>query len=105
MAIGPWTSQALSLRSDRARIRLGRYVATKLEPKLGRYVATKLEPKLGRYVATEHERGSVSTYRPSSSQTRSLRIDRARTRLGRYVAIGLSQNIDTTRIHAFSSTL
>ncbi|KAF2559104.1 hypothetical protein F2Q68_00014739 [Brassica cretica] len=29
-----------SLRSDRASVPLGRYVATELEPKLGRYVAT-----------------------------------------------------------------
>ncbi|KAF3606525.1 hypothetical protein DY000_02049562 [Brassica cretica] len=53
MAIGPRTSQARSLRSDRARTRLARYVATELEPKLGRYVATKLEPKLACYIATE----------------------------------------------------
>ncbi|KAF2560088.1 hypothetical protein F2Q68_00015807 [Brassica cretica] len=32
---------AWSLRSDRARARLGCYVATELEPKLGRYVATE----------------------------------------------------------------
>ena len=29
------------LRSDRASVPLGRYVATELEPKLGRYVATE----------------------------------------------------------------
>ncbi|KAF2618399.1 hypothetical protein F2Q68_00038857 [Brassica cretica] len=57
MAIRPCTSQARSLRSDRARIRLGRYVATKLKPssvlrsdrartRLGRYVATELQPSL-----------------------------------------------------------
>ncbi|KAF2541264.1 hypothetical protein F2Q68_00031965 [Brassica cretica] len=43
-----------SLRSDQARTRLGRYVASELSPKLGRYVATEVSPKLGRYVATEH---------------------------------------------------
>ncbi|KAF3509885.1 hypothetical protein F2Q69_00007341 [Brassica cretica] len=32
MAIRPRTSQARSLRSDRARTRLGRYVATELQP-------------------------------------------------------------------------
>ncbi|KAF3602826.1 hypothetical protein F2Q69_00035733 [Brassica cretica] len=42
-----------SLRRDRTRVLLGRYVATELEPKLGRYVATELKPKFGRYVATE----------------------------------------------------
>ncbi|KAF3521972.1 hypothetical protein F2Q69_00045982 [Brassica cretica] len=47
-----------SLRSDRASVPLGRYVATELEPKLGGYVATEL-----------------------------------------------FQNVDTTLIHAFSSTL
>ncbi|KAF2591243.1 hypothetical protein F2Q70_00038824 [Brassica cretica] len=88
MAIRPWKSQARSLRSDRAHIRLGLYVAT------------EFEPRLGRYVAIGHERGLVAR-----DKARLLRIDRARTRLGRYVAIGLSQNVDTTRIHAFSSTL
>ncbi|KAF2563773.1 hypothetical protein F2Q70_00017282 [Brassica cretica] len=46
-----------SLRSDQARTRLGRYVATKLSQKLGCYVATKLSPKLGRYVAVGVENG------------------------------------------------
>ena len=57
------TNQARSLRSDRAIVPLGRYVATELSQArslrsdralvpLGRYVATELEPKLGRYVAT-----------------------------------------------------
>ncbi|KAF3525941.1 hypothetical protein F2Q69_00045972 [Brassica cretica] len=41
------------MHSDQTSDPLGRYVATKLEPKLGRYVATELEPKLGRYIATE----------------------------------------------------
>ncbi|KAF2543579.1 hypothetical protein F2Q68_00030951 [Brassica cretica] len=45
MAIGPRTSQARSLRSDRARTRLGRYVATE---------HTHGSVKLGRYVETEH---------------------------------------------------
>ena len=47
MAIGPRTSQARSLHSDRAHTRLGRYVATehahdRAQAKLGRYVATEL---------------------------------------------------------------
>ncbi|KAF3531816.1 hypothetical protein DY000_02038642 [Brassica cretica] len=63
MAIGPQTSQARSLRSDRARTL------------------------------------------PSTNAARSLRSDRARTRFGRYVAIELSKNVDTTQIHALSSTL
>ncbi|KAF3596752.1 hypothetical protein DY000_02022651 [Brassica cretica] len=55
MAIGPRTSQARSLRSDRACVWLGRW--------LGRYVATELEPN------------SVATYRPSTYTTWSLRSD------------------------------
>ncbi|KAF3535132.1 hypothetical protein F2Q69_00018196 [Brassica cretica] len=47
-----------SLRSDRTRVPLGRYVATELEPKFGRYVVTEL-----------------------------------------------FRNVDTTLVHAFSSTL
>ncbi|KAF3501705.1 hypothetical protein F2Q69_00042172 [Brassica cretica] len=74
MAIGPCTSQARSIRSDRARTRLGRYVAA------------------------EHTHGSVSTKRMitytarflhsdrAQAKARSLRSDRAGKRLGRYVA-------------------
>ncbi|KAF3595473.1 hypothetical protein DY000_02022379 [Brassica cretica] len=36
--------QARVWRLDHGQAKLGRYVATKLEPKLGRYVATELEP-------------------------------------------------------------
>ncbi|KAF3591999.1 hypothetical protein DY000_02024014 [Brassica cretica] len=61
---------------------LGRYVATELELKLGRYVTTEFEPELGRYVATELE-----------------------PKFGRYVATELFRNVDTTLVHAFSSTL
>ncbi|KAG5389542.1 hypothetical protein IGI04_031083 [Brassica rapa subsp. trilocularis] len=55
----PSARPARSLRSDRAIVPLGRYVATELEPKLGRYVATGLEPKFGRCVATELFRTST----------------------------------------------
>ena len=48
-----------SLRSDRVRAKLGRYVRSarslrsdRAEQTLGRYVATELWLKLGRYVAT-----------------------------------------------------
>ncbi|KAF2588335.1 hypothetical protein F2Q70_00039317 [Brassica cretica] len=68
----PHVHAVRSLRSDRARANLGRYVATK------------------------HPLLSVATYRPSSSQARYLRSDRAsrwtlgsdqaRAMLGRYVA-------------------
>ncbi|KAF3573364.1 hypothetical protein F2Q69_00059184 [Brassica cretica] len=67
MAIGPGTSQARSLCSDRAHTRLGRYVAT------------ELGPKLGRYVATEHTHGSVATDR-ARAKAWSLRSDRARAK-------------------------
>ncbi|KAF3602349.1 hypothetical protein F2Q69_00033384 [Brassica cretica] len=94
MAIGLQTSQARSLRSDRARakawslrsdrarIRLGRYIATELKPKLGRYVATKhahssLAMRLSRYLATELEPNSVATYRPRTYTAWLLCSDRA----------------------------
>ncbi|KAF2591220.1 hypothetical protein F2Q70_00038369 [Brassica cretica] len=75
---------ARSLRSDRASVPLGRARA-----------------KLGHYVATERLFRSVAT----SSQARSLRSDRASVPLGRYVATELFRNVDTTLVHAFSSTL
>ncbi|KAF3610619.1 hypothetical protein DY000_02044800 [Brassica cretica] len=57
----PSTHTARSLRTDRARTRLGRYASTK------------------------HAYGSVATNRPSTHTAWSLRSDRARTRLGRFV--------------------
>ncbi|KAG5373959.1 hypothetical protein IGI04_042728 [Brassica rapa subsp. trilocularis] len=80
--------QPRSLRSDRVIVPLGRYVATELEPKLGRYVATELEPKLGHYIATELE-PKLGRYRPSDRPARSPRSDRALVSLGRYIATGL----------------
>ncbi|KAF3555533.1 hypothetical protein F2Q69_00013432 [Brassica cretica] len=44
-----------SLRSDRTRALVGRYVATELLLELGHYIATKYRLELGRYVATELE--------------------------------------------------
>ncbi|KAG5384605.1 hypothetical protein IGI04_036075 [Brassica rapa subsp. trilocularis] len=58
----PSSSQDRLLRSDRASVLLGRYVATKLEP------------------------SSVATKRPSVHPARSLRSDRARAKLVRYAA-------------------
>ncbi|KAG5378558.1 hypothetical protein IGI04_026400, partial [Brassica rapa subsp. trilocularis] len=66
---------ARSLRSDRAIVPLGRYVATELKPRLGRYGAT--------------ERSCRS--RPSGTIARSLRSDQALVPLCRYVATELSQ--------------
>ncbi|KAG5374411.1 hypothetical protein IGI04_042261 [Brassica rapa subsp. trilocularis] len=102
----PSMHTARSLRSDRASVPLGRYVATELEPSsrrsvrlarsrslrsdraivpLGRYVATERSSRsvaiLGRYVATE------------LSQARSLRSDRAIVPLGRYVATELEPKL------------
>ncbi|KAF2533205.1 hypothetical protein F2Q70_00029697 [Brassica cretica] len=68
------SNQARSLSSDRARTRLGRYVATELQPS----------------VATEHAHSSVATKQPSTHTAQWLRSDRARTRLVRYVATELS---------------
>ncbi|KAG5388714.1 hypothetical protein IGI04_030255 [Brassica rapa subsp. trilocularis] len=108
----PSMHTARSLRSDRARAKLGRYVATEHPSRsrpsdrparslrsdraivpLGRYVATKLEPKLGRYVATERSFRSVAPDR-ARAKARSLRSDRAIVLLGRYVATELSQARD-----------
>ncbi|KAG5382598.1 hypothetical protein IGI04_034068 [Brassica rapa subsp. trilocularis] len=57
----PSMHTARLLRSDRASILLGRYVATEARAKLGRYVATVASVLLGRYVATEHPSCSVAT--------------------------------------------
>ncbi|KAG5373917.1 hypothetical protein IGI04_042764, partial [Brassica rapa subsp. trilocularis] len=83
-------TKARSLRSDRALVPLGRYVATRSSASsVATYVATELEPSplrsdraivpLGRYVATE------------LSQARSLRSDRAIVPLGHYVATELKR--------------
>ncbi|KAF2588370.1 hypothetical protein F2Q70_00038491 [Brassica cretica] len=84
----PNACSARSLRSDRASIPLGRYAVP-----FSHYVATELEPS------------SVATLRPSVRSARSLRSDRASVPLGRYVATELFRNVDTTLVHAFSSTL
>uniref|UniRef100_M4DM24 Uncharacterized protein n=1 Tax=Brassica campestris TaxID=3711 RepID=M4DM24_BRACM len=65
----PSSNQARLLRSDRARA------------------------KLGLYVATEHAYCSVATWPPSSSQARSLRSDRARVLPGRYVATQIEPSL------------
>ncbi|KAF3487655.1 hypothetical protein F2Q69_00052311 [Brassica cretica] len=58
----------------------------------GKRKRNKSITQLGRYVATEQAHGSVATLRPSSSQARSLRSDRARTQLGRDVATELQRS-------------
>ncbi|KAG5373578.1 hypothetical protein IGI04_043104 [Brassica rapa subsp. trilocularis] len=95
---------ARSLRSNRARAKLGRYVATenRASVSLGCYVATEPKPSS---VATRPERPSTLGKDPLHSdrasvslgryvatelgQARSLRSDRALVPLGRYVATGL----------------
>ncbi|KAF3534291.1 hypothetical protein DY000_02041175 [Brassica cretica] len=54
-------SSVITLRSDRASVPLGRYIATELEPKLGRYVASV---PFDRYVATELFRNIDTTISP-----------------------------------------
>ncbi|KAF3513194.1 hypothetical protein F2Q69_00007569 [Brassica cretica] len=71
-----------SLRSDRARAKARSLRSDRASIPLGRYIATEFKPKLDRYVATELE-----------------------PKLGRYVATELFRNVDTTLVHAFSSTL
>ncbi|KAF3585093.1 hypothetical protein F2Q69_00028915 [Brassica cretica] len=66
----------------RTRARKGSLHSDRTRVPLGRYVASELEPKLGRYVVTELE-----------------------PKLSRYVATELFRNVDTTLVHAFSSTL
>ncbi|KAG5374399.1 hypothetical protein IGI04_042276 [Brassica rapa subsp. trilocularis] len=111
---------ARSLRSDRAIVPLGRYVATELKPRLGRYVATERSSclvaidrartkarslrsdraivPLGRYVATELSQArslrsdrAIGPTDRARAKARSLRSDRAIVPLGRYVATELSQ--------------
>ncbi|KAF3574701.1 hypothetical protein F2Q69_00059134 [Brassica cretica] len=59
--------------------------------------------KSSKKVATQ--RPNACSEQPSSSQARSLRSDRASVPLGRYVATELFRYVDTTLLHAFSSTL
>ncbi|KAF2555904.1 hypothetical protein F2Q68_00016205 [Brassica cretica] len=73
---------ARSLHSNRARAKAQSLRSDRASFPLGRYVATELKPKLGRFVVTELEQ-----------------------KLGRYVATELFRNVDTTLVHAFSSTL
>ncbi|KAF3541409.1 hypothetical protein F2Q69_00023725 [Brassica cretica] len=87
-------AKAHSLHSDQTPIPLGLYVATVLEPELSRYVAIKLESELGRYVATELE--------PKFGRYVATELE---PKFGRYVATELFRNVDTTSVHAFSSTL
>ncbi|KAG5384410.1 hypothetical protein IGI04_035880 [Brassica rapa subsp. trilocularis] len=58
---------------------------------------TRMHGLLGRYVATEQNERSVATQRPSETDARSLRSDRAGRTLARYVATELgSQRSDRT---------
>ncbi|KAF3531534.1 hypothetical protein DY000_02043153 [Brassica cretica] len=78
----PNTCSARSLRSDRVRAKAQSLRSDQTSILLGRYVTTELEQELGRYVETDLE-----------------------PKFGRYVATELFRNINTTSVHAFSSTL
>ncbi|KAF2540418.1 hypothetical protein F2Q68_00029989 [Brassica cretica] len=60
---------ARSLRSDRALIEAWSLRSNRARTRLGRYVVTELSPKLGCYVATEQVHGSFPTERPSSHRS------------------------------------
>ncbi|KAF2543765.1 hypothetical protein F2Q68_00031189 [Brassica cretica] len=84
MKIGTQTNQARSLRNYRTCTLSGRYVATErpsVRPAWS-LCSNRASVPLSRYVATELE-----------------------PKLGRYVATELFRNVNTTLVHAFSSTL
>ena len=97
-------AKARSLRSDRTSIPLGRYVATALESKLSRYVALALEQELGRYIAIEQELGRYIAIELEQESGCYVATE-LEPKFGRYVATELFRNVDTTLVHAFSSTL
>ncbi|KAF2617735.1 hypothetical protein F2Q68_00039506 [Brassica cretica] len=90
--------QARVGQSDHGQAKLGRYVATELEPRLGRYVATELElnsvavgvengydevnvqipAKNKKHETSDKSSKKVATQRPNACSARSLRSDRAR---------------------------
>ena len=131
MAIGPRTSQARSLRSDQActlisleslmqinevLFPLGRHdvgvkngrdeVNTqnirrrKIRTVFDKYFFGK-DSFLRRTLRRKHETSEKSP----NKVARSLHSDQTHIPLGRYVATELFRNVDTTRVHAFSSTL
>ncbi|KAG5400225.1 hypothetical protein IGI04_014832 [Brassica rapa subsp. trilocularis] len=54
---------------------------------------------------TTDKPSTIATHRPSMHTARSLRSDRVRAKLGRYIATKLFRNVDTTPVHAFSYIL
>ncbi|KAF2569750.1 hypothetical protein F2Q68_00027523 [Brassica cretica] len=113
--------------SDRASVPLGRYVATELfrnvDTTLVHAFSSTLRCYLPKTVAnpfhvSRHSKPATdrseyddqNTDEPSSVITQLPRMhaahsDRASVPLGRYVATELFRNVDTTLVHAFSSTL
>ncbi|KAF2607315.1 hypothetical protein F2Q68_00043067 [Brassica cretica] len=81
---GRYVATEPSLRSNRARTRLGRYRPSSSQARSLR--SDRVQAKLGRYAATEFKPSSVATQRPSTHTARSLRSDQAPAKLGRYVA-------------------
>ncbi|KAF2559768.1 hypothetical protein F2Q68_00015257 [Brassica cretica] len=88
--VGPWILLYENFygrnANHRTRAREGSLRNDQTRAPLDRYVASEFEPKLSRYVATKRPFRSVA-------------------KLGRYVATELFRNVDTTSVHAFSSTL
>ncbi|KAG5388545.1 hypothetical protein IGI04_030086 [Brassica rapa subsp. trilocularis] len=78
-------AHARSLRSDRARTLLGRYVATKHAHAARSLVATEHAHAARSLVATEHAHAARSLVVTEHAHC-SVATDRARTRLGHYVA-------------------
>ncbi|KAF3502379.1 hypothetical protein F2Q69_00041219 [Brassica cretica] len=97
-------AKAQSLHNNQTPIPLGRYVPTELEPELGRYVATELEPELGRYVATELEL-ELGRYVVTECLLGLYVATEFEPNFVRYVATELFRNVNTTSVHALSSTL
>ncbi|WZZ44601.1 hypothetical protein YC2023_040860 [Brassica napus] len=58
-----------------------------------------------KHIHEKSEKSPKKVARSSARPARSLRSDRACVPFGRYIATALFRNVDTTRIHAFSSTL
>ncbi|KAG5397888.1 hypothetical protein IGI04_019702 [Brassica rapa subsp. trilocularis] len=83
-------AKARSLRSNRAIVPLGRYVANELSQAWSLHSDRAIVP-LGRYIATRPSDRPARSLRSDRAQAeaRSLRSDRALVSLGRYIATGL----------------
>ncbi|KAF3503504.1 hypothetical protein F2Q69_00043354 [Brassica cretica] len=100
LRIGP--SMTIRILMNQARSLRNYYTCTLS----GRYIATELSQarSLRSDRAFSSQARSLRSDRAFTSQARSLRSDQSSVPLGRYVATELFRNIDTTLVHAFSST-